>query len=316
MSSLYYHKSHLDIQDILDEKAANLFHKKQKKNGEIDEQVYATVLKKKDRKRDRNKLRTLRRKYMSENRVGSIEEVQIHSPNSGDSDMFETSTKLTPHFEHNEAFNPNVGGIHYHKNKLLQDQRFIVTKNDEYEIDNLGLDSPNEAINNELLKALRKNDRSSVDTGSIGSFLSMASVKSFPRCSVPEPLSRVLEPVSVTHLDHYDADLDTGKTLRTTNNRDSFHFKRSQSDGNDPGVIGPVVWELHKKEMENKDNSSPLRDPLITRNRFEGLLEGAIKMYNTNDNENVKDDEVPGAIKSKDFRGKSAVVLRYTALNL
>lgn len=66
--------------------------------------------------------------------------------------------------------------------------------------------------------------------------------------------------------------------------------------------------------MENKDNSSPLRDPLMTRNRFEGLLEGAIKMYSTNDNENVKDDEVPGAIKSKDFRGKSAIVLRYTAL--
>lgn len=62
--------------------------------------------------------------------------------------------------------------------------------------------------------------------------------------------------------------------------------------------------------MENKDNSSPLRDPLITRNRFEGLLEGAIKMYSTN--ENAKDDEVPGAIKSKDFRGKSAVVLRYS----
>lgn len=178
---MYYHKSHLDIQDILDEKAANLFHKKQKKNGEIDEQVYATVLKKKDRKRDRNKLRTLRKKYMSENRVGSIEEVQIHSPISGDSDMFETSTKLTPNFEHNEAFNPNVGGVHYHKNKLLQDHRFIVTRNDEYEIDTLGLESPNEAINNELLKALRKNDRSSADTGSIGSFLSMASVKSFPR---------------------------------------------------------------------------------------------------------------------------------------
>lgn len=66
--------------------------------------------------------------------------------------------------------------------------------------------------------------------------------------------------------------------------------------------------------MENKDNSSPLRDPLTTRNRFEGLLEGAIKMYDTN--ENTKNDEVPGAIKSKDFRGKSAIVLRYSLFKI
>ena len=87
------------------------------------------------------------------------------------------------------------------------------------------------------------------------------------RCGVPEPLSRVLEPVTVTHLDQYDCDVDTNryankKSIQKTNKKyhqskneindvNEIHLVRSQSDGSDPGVVGPIVWELHKKELEN-----------------------------------------------------------------
>lgn len=66
-------------------------------------------------------------------------------------------------------------------------------------------------------------------------------------------------------------------------------------------------------------SNSPLRDPTKTRNRFEGLLEGAIKLY-SNGIKQFSDDgtvnngsnDVPGAIRlPKDSRGKSAVVTRY-----
>lgn len=30
---------------------------------------------------------------------------------------------------------------------------------------------------------------------------------------------------------------------------DDGQFMRTQSDGSDPGVVGPIVWEMHKKEM-------------------------------------------------------------------
>lgn len=141
------------------------------------------VVNKQDKKRER------RRKYMTENRVGSIEEPNKNS--NSDSDMFDTSAQLpTLPYETNEAFNPNVqrAGTHYHKNKILTDKNFSeainkhvkVTK--DYDIDSV-VPSGVEAINKELFKALnlQRNDRSSLDSGSIGSYLSMASVKSFPR---------------------------------------------------------------------------------------------------------------------------------------
>lgn len=127
----------------------------------------------------------------------------------------------------------------------------------------------------------------------------------FIRCGVPEPLSRVLEPVSVTHLDHYDADVDTAKTQK----HDPAILHRSSSDGADPGVIGPVVWELHKQDIEKV--ASPLRDPISTRNRFEGLLEGAIRLYNGGatkkvDTNTPDDKNLLETPRFRDFRGKSA----------
>lgn len=149
------------------------------------------------------------------------------------------------------------------------------------------------------------------------------------RCSVPEPLSRVLEPVSVTHLDHSDADYETLKNYRMDSqkslifdemNENMEHEARTQSDAADPGVVGPVVWEMHKKGLDLSTNSlsSPLRDPHSTRNRFEGLLEGAMQLYGSSSYSNCQsvlnqkeDDHLPGVIRSREVRGKSAATIRY-----
>lgn len=86
---------------------------------------------------------------------------------------------------------------------------------------------------------------------------------------MPEPLSRVLEPVTITHYDQSDQDdrkiykpATSGAYKRqvidqfVTNEKRIIRpaegegqFQRTQSDGSDPGVVGPIVWEMHKKEV-------------------------------------------------------------------
>lgn len=67
------------------------------------------------------------------------------------------------------------------------------------------------------------------------------------------------------------------------------------------------------------DSLSPLRDPVYTRNRFEGLLEGAIKMYSVDGRDTTCDGtlfhDVPGAIRARDYRGRSAIVSMYVTQN-
>lgn len=153
----------------------------------------------------------------------------------------------------------------------------------------------------------------------------------------------MLEPVSVIHLDHSDADYEQLKNYRMIDSQKSLDLDeidediyeqeivRTQSDGADPGVIGPVVWEMHKKGIGQPTNSieSPLRDPHLTRNRFEGLLEGAMKLYGSSSysnchslmNQTTEEEQfgqMPGAIKPKEIRGKSAATIRLhvTSYNL
>lgn len=132
----------------------------------------------------------------------------------------------------------------------------------------------------------------------------------------------------MTHLDHSDADYETLKNYRMMNSQKSLNLDemddmaRAQSDGADPGIVGPVVWEMHKKGFDLSTNSlsSPMRDPQATRNRFEGLLEGAMKLYGSSSYSNChslmnpqEDDQLgqmPGVIKSKEARGKSAATIR------
>ncbi|XP_058460600.1 uncharacterized protein LOC131436119 isoform X2 [Malaya genurostris] len=319
-SSVYYPKRKLKhhTQELLDERAVTLTNKLQKQFGTLvsTENVYASVQKPKKDPHPHKR----RRKYLGENRVGSIDGTgsqALASPvttstgnsASGSSEQsYDTRpVKLTPPFEHNETFNADVIMRHYLKKKTGH-------YNAGFTMDHQG---SVEAINKGKIKYLEQSGRTSVDTGSIGSYLSMASVKSFPRCFVPEPLSRVLEPMTMTHLDQSETG-DGGKstapgTASTSqyNTDTELQLSRSQSDGADPGVVGPVVWQIHKREME--EMTSPLRDPIITRNRFEGLLEGAIQLYSepvdkddTNKNSSIT---LPGVIRSiGEHRGKSAAV--------
>lgn len=245
------------------DKHAHLIHKRSKRVLDLEE--YATIAKKRDRKRSRHKRKM-------HNRVGSIEETaQVHSPQSSfiavSDDAFDTSGEPDSHFyEHIEAFNPNVAN-NYHKNKLLADQGFRERTGHE-----LDIDSPNEAYNREIMRALQRDGRLN-DSISIGSFLSMASIRSFPKYSMPEPLSRVLEPLSVTHFDHSDGP-DTARMPRIidtkrkqankvsqTMKEELGTFQRSQSDGADPGVIGPVVWEIHKRQADAQGKGYSIHTP-------------------------------------------------------
>lgn len=121
------------------------------------------------------------------------------------------------------------------------------------------------------------------DSLSVGSFLSMASIKSFPKCNVPETLNRVLEPnESTAYFDQYDEieaieaattaskapkiiDLKVknqqntplnhsdSKTKATKSiNNETEYFLRTRSDGADPGVIGPIAWQFHQKKLQDE----------------------------------------------------------------
>ncbi len=242
-SSIFYPKrrSRLDVQNILDEKPTTHF---DSKNPEPP--IYATVSKKKENRKK------MKRKYLAENRVGSMDERNTNSSQSSAySEVFDVSEKDPLERDGKRPLQQ------YNKNKILQDNKFSVRSPDDE------LESPTEAFNKEILRALQRG-RSPGDSISIGSYLSMASVRSFPKCTQPEPLSRVLEPVTMTHLDHseiegsdtgvipriVDAQYKNGRNIGTESNIDGEGgFSRSQSDGADPGVLN---WEVHKKIMENK----------------------------------------------------------------
>lgn len=66
---------------------------------------------------------------------------------------------------------------------------------------------------------------------------------------MPEPLNRVLEPVSVLHLDMMDDDDLT---------RRAFVRHGSVGTMEDPGVIGPVVWNMHQQRLQHGKISTPL----------------------------------------------------------
>lgn len=69
------------------------------------------------------------------------------------------------------------------------------------------------------------------------------------RTNMPEPLNRVLEPVSVLHLDMMD-DIAYQENDDMTKRRG---FMRHGSVGTmeDPGVIGPVVWNMHQQRLQH-----------------------------------------------------------------
>jgi hypothetical protein len=172
-SSVYYPKRRYkfsSIQDLLEEKDG--------KTKDDEDEIYAKLqssgkISKKEAKAQ--KQHRHRRKYHS-NRVGSIEQVDVHSYQSDGINFNDES--LGPYQEHNEAFNPNVS--HYNSNKLMTDKTFSIVESEKKKaVKSKGKRSTAEAINKELIQ--QHGRVGSADSNSIGSFLSMASIRSFPK---------------------------------------------------------------------------------------------------------------------------------------
>ncbi|XP_046748094.1 uncharacterized protein LOC124412347 isoform X2 [Diprion similis] len=86
-------------------------------------------------------------------------------------------------------------------------------------------------------------------TTSPHSYLSMPSCKQFPRIRSVEPLSRVLEPVVVRHLDmEFDSPEMQRKNDDFERGDNGTYLIRSSSVMNDPGVVGPIVWDLRRQK--------------------------------------------------------------------
>lgn len=232
-----------------------------------------------------------------------VETAQVHSSHSdithidGNSDTFDEDKDANV-YEHIEAINPFAGNYANQRKRQFDEktksaERVNVTgQRDD--------DAPNVQYNNHFLgKSQRENDRRSRTTDaelkssaavknagvldkkstkqrqsphetgdnddaiSVGSFLSMASVRSFPKCVVPEPLTRVL---------NCDDDIETAEAInrvprivdtklkndgwtaprppKSVDDGKFVHLTRTRSDGADPGVIGPIVWQIHKQQQE------------------------------------------------------------------
>ncbi|CAH0591641.1 unnamed protein product [Chrysodeixis includens] len=124
------------------------------------------------------------------------------------------------------------------------------------------------------------------------SYLSMPSVNTFPRGNVVEPLSRILEPVSVRHL---DIDSPVTSPKRQDPKKDvvprrqmASQLVRLGSIDKDPGVIGPLVWDLHCQRIKDASKpSSPAKStcsrkeagPSRMRQRFNELMDDAFTLF-------------------------------------
>lgn len=225
----YLNKDREDIESICRKQEEKRLRKGQSDLDET-EAIYATISKSKMKK---SKKRTNLHKCLGENKVGSVESVGT----SQQSLRFDGSYQNVE----NNRYQPKV--MHPTRRRNSDEQ---------YDVDSI-TEYPTEAYNKSVRTPLRK--KSSGDSGSIGSFLSMASIRSFPKYPMPEALNRVLEPTSVTHFDYSDGN-EGFDSNRQTKVRACVHqpsdskLLRSQSDGADPGVVGPVVWDIHKRLMD------------------------------------------------------------------
>ncbi|XP_017845009.1 uncharacterized protein LOC108601621 [Drosophila busckii] len=311
-----------DVQRILDDKAARLFDGHKRRRHQYDraegheDTIYASVLSEKKSDKLRHKSR---RRYLNENRVGSLETSPVQSARAQDHSSTEEGNspelrRSYENFQRTEAYNPHNN---YHRNKLLEQQNIFNEK--DYE-DAAQLGSP-QAINKQLIQGRSLGEKSS-DTASVGSFLSMASVRAFPKSTLPEPLNRVLDPVFVTYYDNVNTVAPQGGSSKSNIATIAASFPSpkapslvrnmrtaSHSDNPDPGVVGPIVWERHKKRVSSADKQeadfsrSPMHDASAIRNHYEGLLEGAMQLYDSQ-------DDLPTPLPARDFCNKRRVTKR------
>lgn len=93
---------------------------------------------------------------------------------------------------------------------------------------------------------------------------------------MPEPLNKVLEPVSVLHLDMMD-DI----VYHETEEAPPRGFTRHGSVGTmeDPGIIGPVVWNMHRQRLQHgkqthKTKESSRKQQILFQNKGVSVDEG------------------------------------------
>ncbi|KAF5305934.1 hypothetical protein FQR65_LT07545 [Abscondita terminalis] len=135
------------------------------------------------------------------------------------------------------------------------------------------------------------------------SYLSMPSVKAFPRGNNPEPLNKVLEPVSVLHLDIEDENNES-ESARKWSGVLTRHGSLSIVE--DPGVIGPVVWSEHCKRLQRGvsmdqgiDSGKLVHNVSRMRRRFHDLLDETFTLFGSRRESPVEDGRsIPVEVKS------------------
>ncbi|CAL7941770.1 unnamed protein product [Xylocopa violacea] len=159
-------------------------------------------------------------------------------------------------------------------------------------------DSTNVIVDHfETLDSLENNyTRHEEATASPHSYLSMPSCKPFPSMKSVEPLSKVLEPVMVKHLDIDSPELvrrDDLGIYRDDEVNDKF-FARTSSAIKDPGVVGPIVWNLRRQNLSAEGNSTSRNDVDLAyvtpsgpvgkaRRRLHELLEDSFSLFGSRD---------------------------------
>lgn len=68
---------------------------------------------------------------------------------------------------------------------------------------------------------------------------------------MPEPLNKVLEPVSVLHLDLPEDNLPMDQEYVPKRHRQTLVRHGSMGTEEDPGVVGPVVWNMHCQRLQH-----------------------------------------------------------------
>ncbi|KAI8440851.1 hypothetical protein MSG28_009162 [Choristoneura fumiferana] len=107
--------------------------------------------------------------------------------------------------------------------------------------------------------------------------------------NVVEPLSRILEPVSVRHLD-IDSPATSPKTSLSKEvvprRQMASQLVRLGSIDKDPGVIGPLVWDLHCQRIKDASkppspakSATPRKDGSRMRQRFNELMDDAFTLF-------------------------------------
>lgn len=191
-SSVYYNNRYRDeAQNIVhDQKRGNdlepMFykrsHQRPEKDTEDGNRIYSIVTK--GSNDGKHKKVKSKKRYLAENRVGSVDNPKVTTVeviSSPSHDSSEITYAAPDNYEQMDTFNLREAQK-VHERRSQQLKQALYGGLDDFEIASSVINSPNEAINREILKALHKNsDQTSADSGSIGSFLSMASLKSFPK---------------------------------------------------------------------------------------------------------------------------------------